>query len=90
VLLQIVADAGDVTPDFHAIGQSDTSYLTQCRVGLLGGHGLDSSANTTLLGRRLVDSNLLLGVETLLQGGSGGLVSDLLTALSHQLVKSRH
>jgi hypothetical protein len=90
VLLQVVTHAGDVTPDFHAIGQSDTSYLTQCRVGLLGGHGLHSSANTTLLGRRLISGDLLLGVETLLQGGSGGLISNLLTALSHQLVKSRH
>ena len=90
VLLQVVTHAGDVAPDFHAIGQSNTSDLTQSGVGLLGGHGLDGGADTALLGRSQIDGLLLLGVETLLQSGGSGLVSDLLTALSYQLVKRRH
>ena len=34
VLLQVVADAGDVSGNFHTVGQANTSDLTQCGVGL--------------------------------------------------------
>ena len=50
VLLQVVADAGNVRGDLDTIRQADTGNLTQCRVGLLGGHGTDGSADATLLG----------------------------------------
>ena len=50
VLLQVVADTGNVSGNFHTIGQANTSDLTQCRVGLLGSGGTNSGANTTLLG----------------------------------------
>ena len=33
---------------------------------------------------------VLQSVQTSLQSGSGGLVSDLLTAATNQLIKSRH
>ena len=50
VLLQVVADTGDISGDFHTVGQANTSDLTQCGVGLLGGGGTNSGANATLLG----------------------------------------
>ena len=39
VLLQVVADTGDVSGNFHTVGQAYTSDLTQCRVRLLGAGG---------------------------------------------------
>src|ERR1700716_4456229 len=38
VLLEVVADAGDVGRDLHAVGQADTRDLSQRRVRLLRGH----------------------------------------------------
>jgi hypothetical protein len=90
VLLQVVANTGNVSGNFHAIGQTHTGDLTQSGVRLLGGGGTDSSANATLLGGRQVGSLVLQGVQTSLQSRSGGLVGDLLTATSDELIKSRH
>ena len=50
VLLQVMTDAGDIAPNLHAIGQTDTGDLAQRRIRLLGGHGLDRCADTALLG----------------------------------------
>ena len=50
VLLQVMADAGNVRGDLNTIRQADTGDLTQSRVRLLGGHGTNCSADTTLLG----------------------------------------
>ena len=36
VLLQVVADTGDVSGNFHTVGQANTGDLTQCGVRLLG------------------------------------------------------
>src|SRR6266566_6076583 len=36
VLLQVVADAGDVRGDLDAAGQADPAHLAEGRVGLLG------------------------------------------------------
>ena len=90
VLLQVVADTGDISGDFHTIGQADTGDLTQCGVRLLGAGGTNSGANATLLGGRQGGSLVLQGVQTSLQSGSGGLVGDLLTAATNELIKSRH
>jgi hypothetical protein len=90
VLLQVVANTGDVSGNFHTIGQTHTSDLTQCRVRLLGGSGTNGSANATLLGGRQAGSLVLQGVQTSLQSRCGGLVGGLLTAAADQLIKSRH
>ena len=90
VLLQVVANTGDVSGNFHTVGQAYTSDLTQCRVRLLGAGGTNSSADTALLGGRNSSSLVLQSIQTSLQRGSGGLVSDLLTTGSNELIKSRH
>src|SRR6266542_2477582 len=51
VLLEVVADAGDVGGDLHPVGQADTRDLSQRRVRLLRGHRPDDRADTTLLRR---------------------------------------
>ena len=89
VLLQVVANTGNVSGNFHTIGQTHTGDLTKGGVRLLGGGGTDSSAATALLGGRQIGSLVLLSVQTSLQSGSGGLVADLLTAITNQLIKSR-
>src|SRR5271168_1268215 len=53
VLLQVVADAGNVGGDFHAIGQADTRDLAQRRVRLLGRLRVDASADAAPLRRSL-------------------------------------
>ena len=90
VLLQVVTNTGDVGGNLVAVGETHTGDLTQSGVGLLGGGGSDSGANASLLGRRQIGSTVLQGVQTLLQSGRGGLVGNLLSTLSDQLVKSRH
>ena len=90
VLLQVMANTGDISRNFHTIGQTHTGDLTQSGVRLLGGGGTNSSANTTLLGGRQSSSLVLQSVQTSLQSGSGGLVGDLLTAILNELIKSRH
>ena len=90
VLLQVVANTGDISGNFHAIGQTHAGDLTQSGVRLLGGGGTDSGSHATLLGGRQSSSLVLQSVQTSLQCGGGGLVSNLLTALTNQLIKSRH
>jgi len=90
VLLQIVADTGDVSGYLVAVGQAYTSDLTKCGVGLLRSRSTNCGADASLLGRALVGLLVLQGVQTLLHCGGSGLVGDLLSAFSHQLVKSGH
>ena len=90
VLLQVMAFTGDISGNFHTVGQTHTGDLTQCRVRLLGGGGTDSSADTTLLGGGQSSCLVLQSVQPSLQSTSGGLVGDLLTAETNQLIKSRH
>ena len=49
VLLQVVADTGDVRGDLVTIGQADTGDFTQSRVRLLGRRGTDRGADASLL-----------------------------------------
>src|SRR5439155_321857 len=51
VLLEVVADAGDVGSDFHVVRQANTSDLPKSRVRLLRGHRADDRADAALLGR---------------------------------------
>ena len=73
VLLQGVADTGDIGGDFVAVGQTHTGDLTQSGVGLLGGRGSDGGADASLLGRRQVGGLGLQGVQTELQSGLNSL-----------------
>ena len=66
VLLQGVANTGNVCGDLVAVGQAHTGDLTQCGVGLLGGRGTNCSADTALLVRRQVGLLVLQGVQTVL------------------------
>jgi hypothetical protein len=77
VLLQVVAFAADVRNDFKAIGQTNLANLTQRRVRLFRGGGIDAGANSTLLRALFESRNLALG--------------DLGDArLAHELVDGRH
>ena len=89
VLLKIVADTGNVCGDFIAVGQADTGDLTQCGVRLLGGGGTDCGADASLLRRAEIGLAVLQSVQSLLHCGGGGLVGNLLSAFSYQLVKRR-
>src|ERR1700691_5171633 len=76
VLLQVVADAGDIGGDFNPVGQTDTGYLAQRRVGLLRRLSVDASANAAPLGRPL-------------QRRRGSLVARRNAAFSHELTECR-
>jgi hypothetical protein len=90
VLLQVVANTGNVGRNLIAVGETYTGDLTKRRVRLLGSGGTNSSAHASLLRRRQIRGDILQGVQTLLQCRSGGLKGDFLSALSDKLVKSRH
>src|SRR5512137_1997817 len=77
VLLEVVADAGDVARDLEAVGQADARHLPEGRVRLLRGGGVDARGHATLLGR-------------LHEGGSLPLGLELLAALADQLADRRH
>src|SRR5271156_3265076 len=76
VLLQVVADAGDISGDFHTIGQANAGDLTQRRVRLLRGLRVDAGANTAPLGRTL-------------QCRRSRLVARRNAAFSHELTECR-
>ena len=81
VLLQVVANTGDISGNFHTVGQTHTGDLTQSGVRLLGAGGTNSGTYTTLLGGGQSCCLVLQGVQTLLQSRSGGLVGDCLRPL---------
>jgi len=76
VLLEVVADAGDVGGDLDPVGQANAGNLTQRRVRLLGGLRVHAGANTTPLRRGL-------------QGRRRRLVTGGGTPLADKLIKSR-
>ena len=53
MLLEVVADTGDVGRDLDARGQADTGHLAQGRVRLLRGGRVDAGAHPPPLGRAL-------------------------------------
>src|ERR1700727_1074971 len=74
VLLQVVADTGDIGGDFHTVGQANAGDLTQRRVRLLGGLRVNAGADTAPLGRTL-------------QGRRSRLVARRNAAFSHALTE---
>jgi hypothetical protein len=90
VLLQVMTDTGDVSSDFVTISQTHTSDLTQSGVRLLRGGSTNCSADASLLRSGQVGLLVLQGVQTLLHCGRVGLVGNLFSAFSYQLVKSGH
>src|SRR5271165_2206812 len=77
VLLQVVADAGNVGRDFDTVGQPHTRDLAQRGIRLLRRLGVDAGTDTALL-------------RTGLQRRTGRLVLRRCPALAHQLVECRH
>src|SRR4051812_10881046 len=91
VLLEVVTDAGDVGRDLHLVGQPDASDLAERRVRLLGRHGPDLEAHTTLLrGARDRDLPLSEAVPVLPHGGRLDLRDLALSSMSHELADRRH
>src|SRR3954469_11534711 len=81
VLLQVVALAGDVRRDLHAVGEPDAGDLAQSRVRLLRRHGVDARAHAPALGR----GHLGLAAATGLQAGRGELAAGGLATLADEL-----
>src|SRR4051794_11928317 len=77
VLLQVVADTGDVGGDLDATGEADASDLAQRRVRLLRRRRVDARADTAAL-------------RGTLQRRSLGLLDLVLAALADQLVDRGH
>src|SRR5699024_7552855 len=90
VLLQVVANTGNISGHFVAVGQTHTGDLTESGVRLLRGGGTNSGAHTSLLGRRQVGLAVLQGVQALLHSRRIGLVGHGLASLANELVKRRH
>src|SRR5699024_4694 len=94
VLLQIMSFTRNVRRNFDAARQTNAGNLAQCRIGLLGRHGLDLRAHASLLRRVVraaegatVASHAAIGVA---QGWALGLLIDALAALANQLIDRRH
>src|SRR4051794_39284188 len=91
VLLEVVADAGDVGRDLHLVGQPDARDLAQRRVRLLGRHRPDLQAHAPLLGgtrdRHLAASQ---AVPVLAHGGRLDLRDLALAPVAHELADRRH
>src|SRR3954471_13001025 len=77
VLLEVVADTGDVGGDLDAAGEPDAGDLAQRRVGLFRRRRVDAGAHATPLRAALERRGL-------------GLVDLVLPALADQLLDRRH
>src|SRR6266568_3729508 len=77
VLLEVVADARNVARHLEPVGEADAGHLAEGRVRLLGGRGVDASADAALLRRLHERRRLLLRLE-------------LLAPLAHKLADGRH
>ena len=77
VFLEVVAFARDVSGNFHLVGKAHTGNLTKSGVRLLRGAGVNTGADAALLRARL-------------QGHGSGLVADLFTSVTDELLNSWH
>ena len=75
MLLKVMTDARDISRNLDAVGKTNSGDLSQSRVGLLGGGGLNRCANTALLRRSSVGHDIFLGVETFKSAGALGFFS---------------
>jgi hypothetical protein len=62
VLLQVMADSGDIARDFDIIGQTDSSHLAESGVGFFRCGGKNSRADTSFLRAILQSRRLALVV----------------------------
>src|SRR3984957_4490586 len=86
VLLQVVAFAGDVGADLHAVGQTHTRDLAQRGVRLLRRGRVDARAHAAALGR----GDLLLAALAGLEARSGELLLGRGASLANQLASRWH
>src|SRR5436305_5086222 len=86
VLLEIVALAGNVGADLHAVGQPHAGHLAQRRVGLLGRGGVHARAHAAALGC----GHLLLATLARFQSGRSQLLLRRGTPFADQLAGGRH
>ena len=90
VLLQIVADAGNISRHFHAVSQPNTGNLPNRRVRLLRGRRFNLNADTALEGRRISIRLVLEHVETAGHGDRSRPPPLGLPFPSDQLIDCRH
>src|SRR3989344_5324241 len=64
VLLQIVSDSGNVSRNFHAVGQTNPGNLSQGRVRFFGSNGSYLSADSPFERRWIKNRPVLFGVKT--------------------------
>src|SRR4029079_15620364 len=91
VLLEVVADTGDVGRDLHLVGQPHARDLAQRRVRLLGRHRPDLQAHAALL-RGARDRHLAASqaVPVLAHGRRLDLLDLVLPAVADELADRRH
>jgi hypothetical protein len=65
MLLQVMADTGDVSGYFNTVGKTYSGNFTKSRVRLLRGRSFNSCTNAALLGRILIGRLTLHRVITL-------------------------
>src|SRR3979409_1475085 len=86
VLLQVVALAGDVGADLHAVGEADARHLAQRRVRLLRSDRVHARADPAALGC----GDLLLPALAGLQARRRDLLGRRLAPLADQWARGRH
>ena len=85
VFLEVVTFTGDISSDFHAIGQTDTSNLAESGVRFLRGGRGDLDAHTTLERTIVERVAVLYGIDGIRHGwrlrflgrGSAGTLDEL-------------
>ncbi len=90
VLLEIVADSGDIGRSLKAVCESYSGDLTERGVRLLRACGRNLCADASFLRRGLICGNLLKRVESLLQNRCLGLVLGLAASILDKLIKGWH
>ena len=82
VLLQVVADTGNVGRSLQTVGKSHSGDFTERRVRLFGVGGGNLGANASFLGRRQIGCDIVKSVEALLKHRCFGLVGLISATLS--------
>ena len=92
VFLQIVSHAGDISSNFHAIGQPNTGDFTQSRVRLFrsGGGDFDAHAALERTASRQEYRPVMDKVESALQSRAFGFSQKRPALFSDELIDCRH
>ncbi len=90
VFLEVMAFAGNVGSDFHAVGEAHTGDLADSRVRFARGFGSHLGAHATLKGRWIVGRTILEGVEATRKSQDFRLAAFVLATLLRELIDGSH